>query len=74
MMSYRKVKDHPELIKDEESKAVLNTDVTALDAYRKRRQQNRSVQTMCDDLNNLKSEMTEIKSMLKEIINNHTTN
>lgn len=73
-MSYTKVKDHPELIKDEDSKAVLNTDVTALEAYRKRRQQNRSVQNMCDELNNLKSEMTEIKSMLKEIINNHTIN
>jgi len=57
-----KVKDHPHLVKDMESKAVLNTNYAALLEYKKKKQ-------MEEEFNSLKSDVEDIKKMLQALLN-----
>ena len=57
-----KVKDHPHLVKDMNSKAILNTNYAALLEYKKKKQ-------MKEEFNSLKSDVEEIKSMLQALLN-----
>ena len=61
-MKLAKVKDHPHLVKDMESKAVLNTNYAALVEYKKKKQ-------MEEELVSLKSDMEDIKKMLQVLLN-----
>ena len=54
------------LIRDEESHAIINTDVENYRLTMKRRQ---ILRTQRDEINSLKNDMSEIKSLLKELIN-----
>jgi len=72
MMALKQVEDRPDLVKDEDTKAILNTNKVALSAYKKRREQQRTVQNMSEELNDIKNDMSEIKSLLRDIINNRT--
>lgn len=69
-MALLQVEDRPELVKDTTTKAVLNTDTTALEAYRRRREAQRDVRNMCEEIDDIKNDIADIKSLLKEIINN----
>ena len=69
-MTLLQVEDRPELVKDTTTKAVLNTDTTALDAYRRRREAQREVRNMSDEIDDIKNDIAVIKSLLTEIINN----
>jgi len=73
-MGLLQVKDRPDLVKDDVTKAVLNTDTASLDAYRKRREAQREVKTMCEEIDDIKNDIADIKSLLKEIINNRMEN
>ena len=61
-----KVEGHTHLIRDEESHAIINTDVENYRLTMKRRQ---ILRTQRDEINSLKKDMSEIKSLLKELIN-----
>jgi len=61
-MKLAKVKDHPHLVKDMESKAVLNTNYAALVEYKRKKQ-------MEEEFNSLKSDMEDIKKMLQALLN-----
>tara|TARA_A100001388_G_scaffold274728_1_gene258856 strand:+ start:2490 stop:2693 length:204 start_codon:yes stop_codon:yes gene_type:complete len=61
-----KVEGHTHLIRDEESHAIINTDVEQYRLTMKRRQM---LRTQRDEINSLKNDMSEIKSLLKELIN-----
>jgi hypothetical protein len=61
-MNLYKVKDHPHLVKDMESKAVLNTNYAALLEYKKKKQ-------MEEEFNSLKSDVEDIKKMLQALLN-----
>ena len=69
-MALLQVEDRPDLVKDTTTKAVLNTDTTALEAYRRRRESQREVRNMCEEIDDIKNDIADIKSLLKEIINN----
>ena len=60
-MNIYKVEEHPDLVKDMDSKAVLNTNYAALLEYRKKKQ-------MEDELNNIKSDVNDIKILLNSIL------
>ena len=60
-----KIKDHENLIRDEKSNAVLNADMSGLKAYRERRKKNLQ---MVQDVENLKSDVSEIKNLLLQLI------
>ena len=61
-MNLYKVKDHPHLIKDMDSKAVLNTNYAALLEDKKKKQ-------MEEEFNSLKSDVEDIKKMLQALLN-----
>jgi hypothetical protein len=61
-MKLAKIKDHPNLVKDMESKAVLNTNYAALLEYRKKKQ-------MEEELTSLKTDVEDIKRMLQTLLN-----
>ena len=65
-MAEIKVEGHTHLIRDEESHAIINTDVENYRLTMKRRQ---ILRTQRDEINSLKNDMSEIKSLLKELIN-----
>ena len=67
-MKYAKVKENPELIRDMDSKAVLNTNLTALQAYKKKREKQQEIQSAVDDINNLRQEVNELKTLMQRIL------
>ena len=54
-----KVKEHDNLVKDTDTQAVLNTDLSSLEAYRahrnKQRQQDEEVKTIREELDEIKA-------------------
>lgn len=64
-----KIETNTQLEKDSVSKAVLNTDKGALDAYKKQRNLLRKATSSVDEINSLKDEVAEIKSLLIQLIN-----
>ncbi|WP_292487095.1 hypothetical protein [Methanohalobium sp.] len=67
-MSYSKVKDDENLIRDENTRAILNTDKEGLRAYRAQKAKYKEMDNMKNDIDNIKGEMSEIKSMLKSLL------
>ena len=67
-MKYAKVKENSELIRDMDSKAVLNTNLTALQAYKKKREKQQEIQSAVDDINNLRQEVNELKTLMQRLL------
>tara|TARA_Y100001947_G_C10259397_1_gene269413 strand:+ start:135 stop:356 length:222 start_codon:yes stop_codon:yes gene_type:complete len=67
-----KVEGHENLVKDSETKAIINTNVTEYQLYMQRRENRKSqsdqIKSACREINNLKQELREIKNLIKEII------
>ena len=68
-----KVKDHPNLKRDPLSNGIINTNQSDYDEYIARREAANKAKesefSMKEDLDNLKGEINEIKSLLKELVN-----
>ena len=68
-----KVKDHKDLVRDPVSNGIVNTNQTEYDEYIARRdaasKSKENEVLMKEDLDNLKGEINEIKSLLKELVN-----
>tara|TARA_B100001939_G_C16819414_1_gene563677 strand:- start:622 stop:837 length:216 start_codon:yes stop_codon:yes gene_type:complete len=62
---YAKVEGHSELIRDELSHAIINTDVEQYRLTIKRREMMKSQR---NEINTLKQEVTDIKNLLRELI------
>ena len=73
MSARLKVKGYEHLVRDNNSGAIVNTNVTEYQLYMKRvkdrEQHGDQIRSAVKDINNLKTELREIKSMLKEINN-----
>ena len=74
----QKVEHHPELARDEYSKAVTNIDNDAYTKYMlgatARKQRNTSLMSNTEEINNLKEDMSEIKDMLRQLISKQNGN
>lgn len=72
MTEFVKVKDHPNLARDMESRAVVNTNLAAYEAAVKRaratKERRDELRDAVRDINNLKCEMHEIKSLLLQLV------
>lgn len=62
--------ESPSFSRDPFSKALVNTDMVSLEAYKARREQRRKVETISKDINTLKVEFEEIKFLLRQLITN----
>ena len=74
----QKVEHHPELARDEYSKAVTNIDNDAYTKYMlgatARKERNASLMSNTEEINNLKEDMSEIKDMLRQVISKQNGN
>jgi hypothetical protein len=65
-MDYLKVEGHDGLVRDQKTGAILNLNDSAIAARRKSKQ----LSSALDDINMLKTEVSEIKSLLRELVKN----
>ena len=65
-MDYIKVSGHDGLVRDKKTGAIINLDDSAIEARRK----SKHLGSALDDINMLKNEISEIKSLLKELVKN----
>ena len=70
-MNHLKVKDNDHLYRDVNSNAIINTDRSSFEKYKKSRQK---FQNMEHELDYVKSEISEIKSLLKQIVKSNDSN
>jgi len=68
MRTFYKVSDHPGLIKDSQSKAILNTDESAIARHRERLAKVSKELQRDREINELKKDMTEIKELLRRLL------
>ena len=72
-IEFLKVEGHTNLIRDINSKAIVNTSSTEYDIYMKRHrarnEQSDQIRNACKEINNLKAELREIKGLIKELVN-----
>ena len=68
MTDYTKVNDHPDLVKDNNTGAILNTSISALEAYKRQRDHLNKINTVEDRISKLEGGMSEIKDLLKELL------
>jgi hypothetical protein len=65
-MSYIKVEGHDGLVRDETTGAIINFDNSAIESRRK----SKHLGSALEDINMLKDEISEIKSLLRELVRN----
>jgi len=72
-MSKLKVEGHNNLVRDLNSNAIVNTNTADFSLYMKRQKmrekQSDELRNTVKEINSLKSELFEIKKLLKEVIN-----
>ena len=73
MSNYIPVEGNSDLVRDPRTDSIINTNTNAYEQYisqrRKRKLEKEKSLNLEEDLANLKSEMSEIKSLLKELVN-----
>ncbi len=71
-MSFLKIQGYESLVKDTKSNAVVNTNKSEFQLYMKRTRernlQGDKLRNVCKEINNLKSELREIKGLLTKVL------
>ena len=77
-MSQVKVEHHPELRRDEWSKGITNVDNDAYTNYMNgalaRKNRNQTLEENTKEINNLKQDLSEVKDMLRQLLNKENGN
>jgi hypothetical protein len=68
MDKFAKVENAPELIRDMKNQALLNKDNNALHSYKKAKVRSKEMCNTINDINTMKEEMNDIKSMMQQIL------
>jgi len=68
MSEFIKVKERPDLVREKNSKAILNTDVSALNKYKEEREFKLKLVKIVNEHESLKRDVMDIKSMLSTIL------
>ena len=72
-MSYIKVKNNQNLVRDTESNCIINTNKSEYEQYLARKKQKQTEMNKVDnlerDISTLRNEITEIKDMLRSLVN-----
>lgn len=71
--TYLKVEGYTSLVRDVNSKAIVNSNVSEYQTYMKRvrdrEQQGDQIRSAVKEINNLKAELREIKDLIKGVVN-----
>ena len=74
--AYTQVEGHPDLVRENASHAIINHNSSAYEQARKRaaaaQAQRDEIRDTTREINHLKSEIHEIKHLLKELVGNHS--
>ena len=77
-MTQVKVEHYPELRRDEWSKGITNVDNDAYTNYMNgaiaRKQRNNTLEENTKEINNLKQDLSEVKDMLRQLLNKQNGN
>ena len=77
-MDFYGLEGHKDLARDPQTNAILNVNSMEYQQYLSRREvkseKNQKVQTMEEEVANIKGEIDEIKSLLKELLNGSRSN
>lgn len=63
-----KVKDFPGLVRDPNSKAIINTDQSAYNEHMQKKLVKNNMINMNNEINNLKQSVNEIKNLLTKLV------
>lgn len=69
MTKFAKVTDRDDLIRDMDSKAVLNIDTEALFNHRRKKYTMKTIMNQGDRINKVEDDIKEIKSLLLQLLN-----
>ena len=64
----QKVKDFPGLVRDPNSKAIINTDQSAYNEHMQKKLVKNNMINMNNEINNLKQSVNEIKDLLTKLV------
>jgi len=67
-MKYQGVYDHRDLLRDANSKAIVSRDLEGLNKYKEERALRLKLSSIANDYDDLKSEVSEVKDMLKILL------
>ena len=71
-MEYAKVEGHSHLLRDSNTNSIINTNMVEYQEYLNRRNvkadENQKAQTIEEEVYNIKNDISEIKSLLKELL------
>jgi hypothetical protein len=72
-MNYTKIEGYSHLLRDESTNSIINTNMSEYQEYIARRnvknEENQKVQNMQEELANMKSDIDEIKTLLRGLVN-----
>jgi DNA-binding ferritin-like protein len=72
-MNYSRVQGYDHLIRDETTKSIININVSEYENYMKmktiKEKESQKMQKIEDDLDNLKSDINDIKNLLRKLAN-----
>ena len=64
-----KIEGEDRFLKNVYNQALVNTDVAGLKDYKNKKNLNLQVNEITGEINNMKTEMSEIKSLLQQLVN-----
>jgi hypothetical protein len=65
--NYLKVEEHPDLVRDSQTNAILNTNNDSLTAYKKRKKHFVKVSNMDDKMKNMDERLINIENLLSSL-------
>lgn len=72
-MTHLKVEGHSNLVRDEKTKAILNTNIGDYNHYNRMKKikenENKKVETLENEMNSIKNDLQEIKTLLGDLLN-----
>lgn len=68
-----KIEDENQFKKNVLNNSLVNTDIVAMKEYRNKKRINQKVEGLHYEINNMKSDIAEIKSLLVQLVNSKTT-
>lgn len=72
-MKYEKVEGHSHLLRDSSTNSIINTNMIEYQEYLNRRNvkadENQKIQHLESDVANIKNDLSEIKSLLRSLVN-----